>query len=290
MVNFGNPSDILLKLGLSQNEAKIYLGTLKTGVATAKVIAENSDVGREDVYRVLPALQELGLVRKHLGVPAKYEAINPDEAMKILFYQKEEENVQLKNRASEFLQMCYFDIASKVVEDEKTVVVSRDKKTGVDSELIRLMRETKQTLEFTTRFKLFSTAFDEPGLTSWINEMYEAVQRGVKFRMVMEKPEVLKSMSEYSFSVSNSKRLLTHPNFDYRYISSPPECIMILFDKHACCIETACRQQTKMSPYLITNNPVFAALNKAYFELLWNTGDFGPKSERGNEPFSYIKG
>jgi sugar-specific transcriptional regulator TrmB len=280
MDSFRQHSETLIKLGLSPNEARVYLGTLKTGVATAKTIAKNSVVGREDVYRVLPALQELGLVRKYLGAPAKYEAIAPDEAIKILLCQREEENVQLKNQASEFLQMCYFDLASKVVEDEKTVIVSRDNKTGVDSELIRLIRDTKQTLDFTTRVKLFFTAFNEPGLTDWINEMYAAAQRGVKFRMIMEKPDVVTPMSEYSFYVPNSKRLLTHPNFDYRYVSTPPECIMVLFDKHASCIETSCLQLTKMSPYLITNNPVFAALNKAYFELLWEKAVVNQKTEK----------
>ena len=231
MGSLGQHAEILMKLGLSPNEARVYLGTLKTGVSTAKIIAKTSVVGREDVYRVLPALQELGLIRKYIGAPSKYEAIPPDEALKILLYQREEENVQLKNKASEFLETCYLDLASKMVEEEKTVMVSRDNKTGVDSELIRLMRNTKQTLDFTTRYKLFSTAFNEPGLTDWINEMFNAAQRGVKFRMIIEKPDVLKPMSEYFFVVPNSKRLLTHNNFEYRHVADPPECIMILFDK-----------------------------------------------------------
>ncbi len=272
MVSLGQHTETLVKLGLSPNEAKVYLGTLKTGIATAKIIAKNSVVGREDVYRVLPALQELGLVRKYLNTPAKYEAIPPDEAIKILLCRREEENVQLKDNANEFLHSCYSELISKVVEEEKTVVVYRDNKTGVDSNLIRLIRNTKQTLDFTTRYPLFSTAFNETGLTEWINEMYYAAERGVKFRMILEKPENLKTLSEFSFEIPTSNYLLKHANFEYRYVPNPVECIMILFDKHAICIETACLQLTKMSPYLITNNPVFSALCKAYFGLLWSQG------------------
>lgn len=262
-------TDTLSKLGLSINEAKVYLGTLRTGVASAKIISKSAAIGREDVYRVLPKLQEIGLIKKHIGTPFKYEAIPADEAIKILFTQREEESIQLKNQASQLLQTCNSDLAFKSPEDEKTVVVSRDNKTGVDSELIKLMRATKRSLDFTTRQKLFSAAFNEPGLTDWINEMYYAAQRGIKFRMIIDKPEVDKPLSKQTFVVPNSKRLLTHPNFETRYVSAVPECIMILFDQQACVIETSCQQQTKMSPYLITNNPVFAALNKAYFELLW---------------------
>jgi sugar-specific transcriptional regulator TrmB len=263
-------TETLTKLGLTANEAKVYLGALRVGLATAKTISKISVVGREDVYRVLPALQEMGLIKKHLESPSKYEPIAPEEALKILLCQREEENTRLKEETIEFLQMCYTEIGSRTVEDEKTFVVSRDNKTGVDSYLIRLMRNTKQTLDFTTRQRLFSAAFNEYGLNDWINEMYDAAQRGIKFRMILDRPEVVKPMSKLSFLVPNSKPLLTHPNFDYRYVLTPPKCVMIQFDKQAACIETACQQQSKMSPYMITNNPVLGTLSNAYFELLWD--------------------
>jgi sugar-specific transcriptional regulator TrmB len=277
-----NYTGILTKLGLSVNEAKVYLGTLRAGTATAKVISQNSSVGREDVYRVLPSLQERGLVRKYIDSPAKYEATAPDEAMKILLVQREEQERELQTEATEFSSMHFDGAAKKSIEDEKIFVVSRDNKTGVDPELIKLIRETRKTLDFTTRYKLFSVAFNEPGLTDWINEMYYSAQRGVKFRMVMDNPETTEPISESKFSIPNSKRLLTHPNFDYRYISESPRCIMILFDGKASCIEVSCRQETKMSPYMVTSNPVFATVNAAYFEVLWKQAQ-PPVMQHSNE-------
>jgi sugar-specific transcriptional regulator TrmB len=264
--------ECLIKLGLTVNQAKIYFGTLRTGTATAKDISKNANVGREDVYRILPALQEFGLIRKHLETPAKYEAVVPDEAVKILLSRKEETNKELQKKASEFLIMCNDGIGTNCEKEHTLFVVSRDNKSGVDDGLIRLMRKTNQTLDFTTRQQLFSEAFNEPGLSEWINEMHNAIQRGVKFRMILDKPENAKPFSQMTFSVTNSKRLLTHPNFQARYVSAAPKCIMIIFDDQASCIETSCQQKTKMSPYMITNNPVFATLNKAYFELLWDQG------------------
>jgi predicted transcriptional regulator len=260
---------ILIKLGLSSNQAKVYIGTLKTGIAAVKDIAKCSRVGREDVYRLLPTLQELGLIRQHLGTPAKYEAVEPCEAIEILLSKKDQESAQLKTEATTLLQLSINndDFADNC---PKTIIVSRDNSSGVDTELIDLIRNVKSTLDFTTRYSLFSTAFNEKGLTKWINEMYYAAERGIKFRMIMDTPVAIKPMSELSFSVPNSKRLLTHPNFDYRYVSEPPACIMIQFDDQACCIETECQKKHKMSPYMITNNPVFIALNRAYFESMWN--------------------
>jgi predicted transcriptional regulator len=265
--------ECLTVLGISINQAKIYLGTLKTGIATVKTISKSANIGREDVYRILPTLQELGLMRKHIETPAKYEAIAPEDAVKILLVRKEKANKELHDKASEFLLMCHDEIGTSKEKEEKIVMVSRDNKSGVDPELIDLMRKTKKTLDFTTRQQLFSVAFNETGLEDWIDEMYKAAQRGVKFRMVLDKPENLKPFSQMTFSVTNSRHLLTHPNFHVRYVPAAPECIMILFDNRASCIETSCQLKTKMSPYMITNNQVFATLNKAYFELLWNQGN-----------------
>jgi len=267
------PIECLTKFGLSVNQAKIYFGTLRTGTATAKTISKSANVGREDVYRILPTLQELGLIRKYIEIPAKYEAIAPENAVKILLLRREEANKELQDKFSEFLLMCHYDMGIEGEKEDKIVVVARDNKSGVDAELIRLMRKTKRSLDFTTRQQLFSVAFNEPGLEEWIDEMYSAAQRGVKFRMVLNKTENVKPFSQMTFSVANSKRLLTHPNFQFRYVSEAPECIMILFDNQASCIETSCQHKTKMSPYMITNNQVFATLNKAYFKVLWNQGN-----------------
>jgi sugar-specific transcriptional regulator TrmB len=61
-------------LGLSPNQAKVYQTILKLGNATVIQIAKSSSVRREDVYRVLPALEKMGLTEKLLGKPAMIRA------------------------------------------------------------------------------------------------------------------------------------------------------------------------------------------------------------------------
>ncbi len=269
-------SQLLEKLGLSINESKIYLGALRTGKATAKAIATSSEIGREDTYRVLLSLQGKGLIKKYIDKPAKYEVIPPSEAMRMLLLKRKEQSTEIESLAKEFSLVGEFETPAKKSIDEKTFVVFRDMRSGVDSELINLIRQTKRTLDFTTRYKLFSAAFDEKGLSIWIDEMYYAAKRGVKFRMIMDKPRNLKPMSELRFSVCNSKHLLTHRNFDFRCISEPPECILILFDKKASCIEIACQRENNFSQYMVTNNPALSVLTEKYFESLWDQSDCLP--------------
>lgn len=52
----------LIDLGLKDNEAKVYLATLKLGQATVSQIADSADVQRTFVYDILNDLQEKGIV------------------------------------------------------------------------------------------------------------------------------------------------------------------------------------------------------------------------------------
>ena len=65
---------MLMGLGLTPNQAKVYQTILKIGNAPVIQIAKSSSVRREDVYKVLSALEKMGLVEKLLGKPTLIRA------------------------------------------------------------------------------------------------------------------------------------------------------------------------------------------------------------------------
>jgi DNA polymerase III alpha subunit len=61
-----------MDLGLTLLQAKIYLALSKTGKATIKTISKASNSARQDIYRIMPTLQKLGLAEKIIaGRPYK---------------------------------------------------------------------------------------------------------------------------------------------------------------------------------------------------------------------------
>jgi sugar-specific transcriptional regulator TrmB len=60
---------VLVGLGLSARQAWVYLALLRVGPVRARVIAGLAGVPRQDVYRLLLELQQLGLVQKNLTAP-----------------------------------------------------------------------------------------------------------------------------------------------------------------------------------------------------------------------------
>lgn len=70
-----------VNLGLTYLQAKVYVTLLKLGDVGAEVrkIASASAIARQDVYRILPALQKMGLVEKVVAIPTIYRPIPLEE-------------------------------------------------------------------------------------------------------------------------------------------------------------------------------------------------------------------
>jgi hypothetical protein len=81
--------EILLKLGLSDKEARVYLATLELGQDTVQNIAEKSEVNRATTYVILEKLLGLGLVSTiEKGKKTLFIAENPTELGNLLEDQK----------------------------------------------------------------------------------------------------------------------------------------------------------------------------------------------------------
>ncbi|MBU0458740.1 hypothetical protein KKF03_04840, partial [Patescibacteria group bacterium] len=82
--------DLLSKIGLSENEAKIYLVLLKLGPLSAYQIAQRTGIYRPHVYDKLSTLIQKGLVS--YVQQGKKRIFSPAPPSKVLDYLKEQEN------------------------------------------------------------------------------------------------------------------------------------------------------------------------------------------------------
>ncbi|MDD1772863.1 MAG: hypothetical protein LUQ09_08085 [Methanomassiliicoccales archaeon] len=71
----------LMKLGLSEYEAKTYLATVALGEGTIKQISDESKVPRSRTYDIMDRLAEKGFVEAGNTVPRCYRVNNPTEAL-----------------------------------------------------------------------------------------------------------------------------------------------------------------------------------------------------------------
>ena len=133
-------SDKLLKeltsFGLTGNEAKVYLSLLQLSKASAAEIAKLANIPRQEVYRVLPRLEKIGLVEVIIDKPTKYLAISPHDVLNHLI-----------GLQKETLERHLFELRRKKTELEDELKEVEGRSVGlVRPEPIRFMLISGQNL------------------------------------------------------------------------------------------------------------------------------------------------
>ena len=83
-------AETLSSFGMTVKQAKVYLALVFLGTALVGDISKHSKVRREEVYRILPKLEKMGLIEKTLSTPVKLKATSVENALSLLIKIEEE--------------------------------------------------------------------------------------------------------------------------------------------------------------------------------------------------------
>ena len=97
--------EILQKLGLTQNELKVYLYLNKNGSKKAKEIAQNQKIPRTQTYHLLTALQNKGMVIMVSDRITKFEGIEFEKVLDILINNELKRIEELQSMRSELTEL-----------------------------------------------------------------------------------------------------------------------------------------------------------------------------------------
>ena len=89
---------ILMNLGLTCLQAKTYLVLTTLKEAEAKKISKISNIARQDIYRIMPELEKVGLVERIISTPTLYKAIPLKEGSFVLFQKRAKEHAALQEK------------------------------------------------------------------------------------------------------------------------------------------------------------------------------------------------
>jgi sugar-specific transcriptional regulator TrmB len=88
-VSLNDEARILSDYGLTQSQAAVYLAAVRLGAALVSEISRVSGVRREDVYRTLAHLEEMGLTERMPTKPTKIRAVPLEQAISTLIKHQE---------------------------------------------------------------------------------------------------------------------------------------------------------------------------------------------------------
>ncbi len=84
----------LESFGFTVNQAKVYLNIVQSGKTRVGNISKSTQLHRQDIYKLLPKLEKMGLIIKTIDSPFMIEAIPIDKALETLIAKEREKSNQ----------------------------------------------------------------------------------------------------------------------------------------------------------------------------------------------------
>mgnify|MGYP001031331611 CR=1 FL=1 len=247
--------EVLEGLGLTSCQAKAYLALCHFGLLDAKTVTKYADVPRSDTYRIMSELEGLGLIEKVISRPTTFRAISLEMGTSILLKRKKEETDRLESNIKGLLEN--FKTNNKQLQLPKPEFVLIPGKEAIINRSKIVHTNTQISIDSIVSLKRF-----RPMVFSYLNEAKKLLERGVEFRVILEKPEDKKSIPEI-------KELKKYPSYELRYVLNSPSAQVTIFDKKEAFITTLAKAGLAESSTLWSNNPSLLSIIQEYFEMVW---------------------
>ncbi len=250
----------LIKLGLNNSQAKIYLTLVSLEAANAKKIAQTARIYSGEVYRQIEALQKKGIVEKILHSPNEYKPMPLNEAVRMLIQDKKKEQHEIQQEAKALLKKRCHPEALKDGEHRISIVPKND--------YYRNLLSTKEVTNAQKEIIWYTQLERIPiAIINYNEAVKNACTMGeVRWRVIAElnKPteEAIKCIDNYRKG---------NPSFEIKFSDSIFGVNFEIYDDKEMNFSTERMTEFANSQILTTNNEYLIKVIKDYFEFRWNT-------------------
>jgi sugar-specific transcriptional regulator TrmB len=254
-------TELLLGLGLTLNQAKIYLAILKLQKTTVGQVAKFSKVRREDIYRILPALEKRGLIERLLGKPTQVRATPISDALTFLVAEeKSKSDERLSGMRSTVQRLSHKDWKQPLPGKESIYILIADK-TAILAKTSRLIRNSRKEVAL-----IADKGRIIPVLSQFSGEYKQAIEKGTQIRLLFEgdKPDDLLK--------EKVKKLIAIASVHVKFHREPLNHFIMSDDKEAL-ITTSKEAGLGESPSLWTNNSNLIGVLRTSFESDWEKAE-----------------
>jgi sugar-specific transcriptional regulator TrmB len=239
----------LIQLGLSEKESAVYLLLLKSPYRTAQEIADQTDIKRTNVYRILDSLLEQELIIRDNSPVSRFSTAEPQQLQKIL----EQRQLALK-QASRSLSTAMPSFRSQyALSMDKPGVYHMAGSEGIERLLVDMVHSKTEVLLVASN----DVPSDERTLNRFVELLMERRSAGVHTR----------ALFHCGPHEERIRRKFNERGFDVRFIASSPFKgeIVIYEDNVAFTV-----YDPSIVVTILTNTHITATM-KTLFESIWHS-------------------
>jgi sugar-specific transcriptional regulator TrmB len=250
---------VLQELGLTFSQAKLFVALVRLSeCATANEISSYSNVARQDVYRLMEGLQEIGLVEKVVSNPAKFKAIPIRDATSFLVKKRKEKTHALVEESTALLT-SFPELTSSTGFQDSHQFMLIPKREAVIRRIEKAIKAADEKILIITPWREF---------TQWMFTLHDlwqqTIKRGVTIHWITEtKPRDPDSHFEML------RNFMLDPHFKLRTLHRPVNSRLGVYDHREVFIATTINNNAAESPALWTNSPTMINVLEDYFEMKW---------------------
>jgi sugar-specific transcriptional regulator TrmB len=258
-VSFEEENQLLTQIGFTETQAKIYLTLLKLGEANGRILCKNANVPRPVVYRTLDELQKKGLVEKELTTPYKFVATPPKQGLQILMSQRLQQHREIQEKTKEFLQKIQ-NYQKEIPHEQEHKFIMIEGKARIIQKIKLQHGNVQRSADILSTLQRWLQIID-----SCFKSYEKALERKVKYRVVIEKPECKINFPE------KVQALLAKPNLELRFSRSLLKTNSAIFDQKEASFNFFPSKSLAEAPIIWTNHPSFLAMCQDHFETIWKS-------------------
>ncbi len=254
-------TDLLLGLGLTLNQAKVYLAVIKLEKTTVGQVANFSKVRREDVYRILPSLEKMGLVERLLGKPTEIRATRVSDALSLLVAEEKGKFDERLVGMRDIVQKLSLKEWKQPPFGEKSIYILIAEKNAILAKTSELIKNSKEEIAL-----IAAKGWIIPVLAHFSAESKGAIKKGAKIRLIFEGECSDSQLKE------KVKKLIGVASVQVKFHREPLNHFIMSDDKEAL-ITTSKESGLGDSPSLWTNNSNLIGVLRNSFESDWKKAE-----------------
>jgi sugar-specific transcriptional regulator TrmB len=240
-------------LGLTPNEAAVYVSLVVRGAAGAQSLAETTGVPRSSVYQILRVLRDRGLAESTPGYGARFKPIPPHQAIPDLIEQHRQRLLEQERLAKQVVEQLAELAPSEGPIDEDVVEILYNPRV-VAERWKRLQLEAESEIEVFVKAPIVATKPADP-----LRD--EVLARGVKVR----------GLYEESFLDQDGWKDWIHEGEENRAFAGELPLKLALIDRRAALLPLITPSERQgMTSILIRHEHLGAGLHML-FDCLWRS-------------------
>jgi sugar-specific transcriptional regulator TrmB len=247
----------LTKLGLTKSQAKVYHALLVLRKeSNASTLWKVSQLARQDIYRILSELQQMGLIEKILSKPTMYRPAEMETNISSLIERKNLEISAMAQEAKNLIQK-YKTIEHTEITEDQWILIPEG--VTIRGRLKSAFKNSRKSINIISSRKAFFQA-----VITNSKEFGESLKHDSKIRWIIEENK------EEGLKPQEVEALLKDPNFVLRKISDCSQIRSVEIDGKEVFIRTNLSASFGESPALWSNNPCMIRIVQKCFETIWS--------------------